>query len=327
MKNKILLLTSIAFSFLFLPVSFVSAQLGDDILDGILWWFEYNFGYSNETISVKNITSTSITLESPVVQDWDWDDVTHYTLMYGESPFASIIDSADFSLFNSLKDKNFPSVTPVSNKVTFALNASADSLTPTKIYYVTVVPFDDDGNMWQVSATEICFQLSTQTHGEWDDCEDGTADHGSANNLSSVNMSLANIKHVIQWNNIKLTWTELAGVDKVEIYLRNTNGTTYTKLTTVNMATEQYTFDPNRNAPLSVRFIGLDSDGDQVGNEVIYTINDYTVSWSSPTPTPTPTPGIPSVPTVGPADNILWASLVAIFVFLSLTLRRRTQKH
>jgi hypothetical protein len=73
-----------------------------------------------------------------------------------------------------------------------------------------------------------------------------------------------------------------------------------------------------------VRFIGLDSDGNQVGNEVIYTINDYIVSWSSPTPTPQPS--IPSVPKVGPADNALWAGLVAIFVFLSITLRRRTQK-
>lgn len=309
-----------------LPLSFVSAQLGDDILDGILWWFEYNFGYSNETIWVKSITSTSIVLESPVVQDSNWDNITHYTLMYGESPFASIIDSADFTLFNSLKDKNFPSVTPVGGKVSFTLNASADSITPTKTYYVTVVPFDADGNMWQVSATEICFQLSTQIYGEWDDCENGNTNHGSANNnSSSVNMSLANISHVIQWNDIKLTWTELAGVDKVEIYLRNTNGTTYTKLTTVNMATEQYTFNPNRNAPLRVRFIGLDSNSDQVGNEVIYTINDYTVSWSSPSPTPTPS--IPSVPTVGPADNALWAALVVIFVFLSITLRRRTQKH
>jgi len=311
-------------SLLLVPFSFVSAQLGDNILDGILWWFDYNFGYSNEVVTVKDITSTSIVLESPVVPDQNWEDIMDYALMYWEYSLDTIVGSSDFTLFDYLQEKTFSWLSPTNGKVTFDLNASQDDIDPNKVYYVVVAPINDEGQLWEVSATEICFILSDQFAGEWDDCEDQWWSHNSSNNNWSVNMSLANISHMIQGNSIKLTWTALDDVDEVEIYLRNTNGTSYTKLTTVAMSTEQYTFNPNRNAPLRVRFIGLDSDGNQVGNEVIYTINDYIVSWSSPTPTPQPS--IPSVPTVGPADNALWAALVAIFVFLSITLRRRTQK-
>ena len=62
-------------------LSFTQAQSDlSDFLDSLLE--DVKFGYTNEKITVTNITPTSITLSSPVVMDNVGDPVLSYTVMY-----------------------------------------------------------------------------------------------------------------------------------------------------------------------------------------------------------------------------------------------------
>jgi len=88
-------------------ISLFSVSFGDSVLDylddlgGTVL-----FGYSStEQISVDSIDSSSITIESPVLEDEFEDIISDYTLMYGEYPLIDVLD--DPSLLDYSREKNF----------------------------------------------------------------------------------------------------------------------------------------------------------------------------------------------------------------------------
>jgi len=88
-------------------ISLFSVSFGDSVLDylddlgGTVL-----FGYSStEQISVDSIDSSSITIESPVLEDEFEDIISDYTLMYEEYPLIDVLD--DPSLLDYSREKNF----------------------------------------------------------------------------------------------------------------------------------------------------------------------------------------------------------------------------
>lgn len=141
--------------------------------------------------------------------------------------------------------------------------------------------------MGEISPTEICFKLASQTSGEGSECVNGSSQ--VLNAPGTFDLRLANITHTRAGNTITLTWTKIDTADRVQIFLANNQTQTFTLLGTPKMSDERFSFPLTSNAPQRVRFMALDKDGKQLGGEIIYTMNEM-ISTSTPTPT---TPGKP----------------------------------
>lgn len=62
--------------------------------------------------------------------------------MYSQSPLSAILENTN--LLDSSKEKTF-TFTTVSNPISLELNAVADGIDPTKVYYISVIPKDSAG--------------------------------------------------------------------------------------------------------------------------------------------------------------------------------------
>ncbi len=121
------------------------------------------FGYQvDQKISINQITSSSVVITSPVIQDELGNTIKHYTVMYSQYPLSQILENA--SLLDQSQQKTFD-FTSTSSTVSMPLAAVADSLDASKVYYVSVVPKDQNGILGEIS-NEIWFQLSSQLTGE-----------------------------------------------------------------------------------------------------------------------------------------------------------------
>ena len=127
-------------------------------------------------------------------------------------------------------------------------------------------------------------------------------------------MNLANVTHVIAGNQVTLRWTAVNGSDKVDIFLRNPTSEVFTKLSTVNMSAERYTFTATRNGEFIINFMPNNS-----GREKRYTFTIAGVTGTTPTVKP-----IVKVPHVGPAENIVVALFITFVLYLLY--RRNTLK-
>jgi len=300
----------------------------DALLDDI------NFGYTNEEIGVSSISTDEVVLESPVISDENGDPVTNFALSYGPYSLAEI-DSSQLSKLSEFEEKNV-TWDGQGNVVQFRLG-TADGIDPTKIYYVTVVPKNSDGVMGEISPNEICFRLSDEIWGEGMDCADGSSTAGGQNaaaavqitaapqqHNAAVDLSLANITHSIQGNTINLSRVDLASVENLEIFLMNEDGQTFTRLTTLPMTRERYSFTTNQRGSIKVRFIPLNAQGVAVGTEYIYTINNFVPS-AAPTQ-PVPTQEVTSVPQVGPATDFALVGMGVLLLVIIATLRARARQ-
>lgn len=121
------------------------------------------FGYSStQKISVSAITSSSITISSPKIQDELGNDIKKYTVMYSQSPLSDILE--DTTLLDQSKEKTF-TFTTVPNPVTFQLNATQDTIDPSKVYYISVIPKDASNVLGEIS-NEMRFKMSSLSTGE-----------------------------------------------------------------------------------------------------------------------------------------------------------------
>ncbi len=269
-----------------------------------------SFGYaSSQKISVSQITSTKVVISSPKIQDDIGNDVKTYIAMYSQSPMSAMLSNT--SLIDQSKEKVF-TFTTVTNPVFLELNAVADTIDPTQVYYLTVLPKDDAGILGDIS-DEVRFKLSDQTSGEGVYTGSDSSTHGAA----GADMNLANVTHVKAGNQITLRWTAVNGSDKVDIFLFNPTSQVFTKLSTVNMSDEKYSFTATRNGEFIVKF--MPNNG---GREKVYT---FTIDGLTATKvTPGTTTVIKKVPHVGPAENVLVALFLAFVLYLLY--RRNTLK-
>ncbi len=290
-------------------ISLFSVSFGDSVLDylddlgGTVL-----FGYSStEQISVDSIDSSSITIESPVLEDEFEDIISDYTLMYEEYPLIDVLD--DPSLLDYSREKNFSNLDLVwENNFTMELD-TGDDIDDETIYYVVAVPKDDAWSLWEIS-NEICFRLYDSLYWEWDECEDA----GEVGHAAWADMNLANVSHTINWDSVTLRWIAVNGSDEIDIFLRNEDQGTFSKLATVDMDDESYSFTISENGEHIVKFIPNNG-----WVEKNYTFNAMWIGDGEPEPTPTTvTPVV-----VGPKENIILIVIGTILVYLLYRLSRR----
>ncbi|HRX63664.1 MAG TPA: hypothetical protein P5060_01015 [Candidatus Absconditabacterales bacterium] len=290
-------------------ISLFSVSFGDSVLDylddlgGTVL-----FGYSStEQISVDSIDSSSITIESPVLEDEFEDIISDYTLMYEEYPLIDVLD--DPSLLDYSREKNFSNLDLVGeNNFTMELD-TGDDIDDETIYYVVAVPKDDAGSLGEIS-NEICFRLYDSLYGEGDECEDA----GEVGHAAGADMNLANVSHTINGDSVTLRWIAVNGSDEIDIFLRNEDQGTFSKLATVDMDDESYSFTISENGEHIVKFIPNNG-----GVEKNYTFNAMGIGDGEPEPTPTTvTPVV-----VGPKENIILIVIGTILVYLLYRLSRR----
>lgn len=275
------------------------------------------FGYTNQSITVKEITATKIVLESPVIKDEIWDPIKKYVVMYWPVQLADL-QGSNLNALDQYKQKDFNFTTlPADNKVTFELNVT-DNIDANKVYYVTIAPYNADNIMGEISPTEICFKLASQLAGEDNQCVNGTQQ--VLNAPGDFDLKLANITHTRAGNTITLKWTKIDAAAKVQIFLANNQTQQFTLLGTPNMSAESFSFPLTSSAPQRVRFMALDSAGKQIGGEIIYTMNEVISSGTPTTPTK---PWIPTVPRVGPTENI---AMVVMLTLVGYGIARHLRK-
>lgn len=124
-------------------VGVTSASSGD------LWsWMDnlsdsISFGYAaTQKISVAQITATKIVISSPKIQDDIGNDIKTYTVMYSQSPLSAILENT--TLLDQSKEKTF-TFTTVTGTVFLELTTTGDTIDPTKVYYLSVIPKDQAG--------------------------------------------------------------------------------------------------------------------------------------------------------------------------------------
>jgi hypothetical protein len=85
-----------------------------------------------------------------------------YTVMYSQYPLSQILENT--SLLDQSKEKTFD-FTTVDTGVTMELDATTDGIDPSSVYYLSVIPKDQNGILGEIS-NEIRFKLATQSYGE-----------------------------------------------------------------------------------------------------------------------------------------------------------------
>lgn len=153
------LLTIFAFAALLFGVS--KAATGDlrDRMDNLNG--EIPFGYAvSQKISVDQISADHIIIKSPVIVDELGNKIKKYTVMFSQYPLSQILENT--ALLDQSKEKTFE-FTTVSTDVSMELKATDDGISATNVYYVSVIPKDDNGILGEIS-NELRFKLGTQTY-------------------------------------------------------------------------------------------------------------------------------------------------------------------
>jgi len=273
---------------------------------------EIPFGYAvSQKVGVDQISVDKIVIKSPVIKDEFGVTIKKYTVMFSQYPLSQILETT--TLLDQSKEKTFDFPTADTN-VTMELTLTGDNINPNVVYYLSVIPKNQNGILGEIS-NEIWFKLATQTSGE------GTATAATGHTAPGANMSLANITHTITSNKATLRWTAVAGSDKVDIFLWNPTSELFERLGSVNMALENYTFTLTRNGEYIVNFMP-----NNAGTEYRYT---FVADWVVATPgTPSPkTPVIGKIPATWPKENILVALAIAFVLYLVYRGVRSKAKH
>lgn len=297
--SKVLLLSA-----LFLGVT--TAATGDiwsrmdNLSSGIPFW------YTSQKISITQVSTTGLTLSSPKIQDELGNDIKKYTVMYSQYPLSDILENT--ALLDQSKEKTFEFAT-VGTTITMALTAAVDIIDPSKVYYISVIPKDQNSILWEIS-NELRFKLADRTRGEW-------LYTWWVHAAAGADMNLASVSHINTGGRVTLRWIAVNGSDSVDILLLDAGATTFTKLATVSMSAEKYEFTVTRNGEFTVNFLPNNS-----GREKRYT---FTIVGVTPGVTTGVVPVvIKKVPKVWPAENVLVALFIAFVLYLLY--RRNTVK-
>ncbi len=264
------------------------------------------FGYATtQKITVKEVTVDHIVIQSPIIQDELGNQIKKYTVMYSQYPLSQILE--DTSLLSQSKEKTFD-FTTVDTGITMELITTGDNLTPSSVYYLSVIPKDQNGILWEIS-NEIRFKLATQTFGEGNTSGATTGVHTAP----GANMTLANVTHTIENNRVTLRRTAVDGSDKVDIFLWNPTSSVFERLSSVNMTDETYTFALTRNGEYIINFMP-----NNWGTEYRYTftVNGVTATAGTPGVAGTATPKIGKIPKTWPKENVLVALGIAFVFYL-----------
>lgn len=307
-------------SALVLGFGMVFAATGDlqsliwNMADEVFFWYD-----TTNRITIKEVTSTKIVIETPILKDDMWEVISKYYVTYWPYALDELLNNPRASeLMDQFKDKL---VTTSVKAGTFQIELTStwDALDINKKYYLVIIPrdsYDMPGSM----SNEIWFQLNNQT--KWD-TSDTTPPPPATNtwaHASAADMTLANITHLQDGNKLTLKWTALKWSEKVDIYNYNPTTKVYEKLTTVNMSDEKYTYTLTRKGEHQVKFIPTD------GKEKVYmfTVTELKEATPPPASPDKPKPEIKKVPKVGPKENVMVAIILSSLLYVLY--RRSTRK-
>jgi len=287
---------------------------------GDLWsWMdnlndEIPFGYAvSQKISVDQITTSKIVIKSPVIEDELGNQIKKYTVMYSQYPLSQILDNV--ALLDQSKEKTFDFTTLLATGITMELNSIADGINPNVVYYISVIPKDQNGILWEIS-NELRFKLATQTSGEGTPPSQATG-HAAA----GANMSLANVTCPITANKAVCSWTAIDGSDKVDIFLWNPTSQVFERLASVNMSDEKYEFTLTRNGEYIVNFMPNNWWTEYrltfVANGVVAVVTPAK-PWTKPV--------IGKIPATGPKENVLIALGIAVVLYVAYRKMRTKAK-
>lgn len=290
-----------------------------NMADEVFFWYD-----TTNRITIKEVTSTKVVIETPILKDEMWDIISKYYVTYWPYALDELLNNSRASeLMDQFKDKL---VVTSSKTWTFQIELTStwDTLDINKKYYLVIIPKDQYDMPWSMS-NEVWFQLSNQTKWDTNDASIvnsttvvATANTGSETtwlvHASASDMTLANITHLQNGNKLTLKWTAVQWSEKVDIFNYNPDTKVYEKLSTVDMDDEQYTYTLTRKGEHQVKFLPTD------GKEKVYM---FTVT-ELPGETITPTPEIKKVPKVGPKENIMVAILLSSVLYILY--RRSTRK-
>jgi len=268
---------------------------------------EIPFGYTiSQEISVDEISVDNVVIKSPVIEDELGNTIKKYTVMFSQYPLSEMLDN--ISLIDESREKTFE-FTTVGTDVLMELTSLSDGVVPASVYYISVIPKDENNILWEIS-NEIRFKLATQTYGEW------TYTDEAAHTAAGANMSLANVTHTITNNNATLRWTAIDGSDKIDIFAFNPTSGIFERLASVNMSDESYSFILTRNGEYIINLVPNNG-----WTEYRYTFIANGITSTTPTTTPT----IWVIPATGPKENIL--IVLAIAIVLYIVYRKVRAKH
>lgn len=290
-----------------------SAATGDlrDWMDNLNG--EIPFGYTiSQKITVDQIAWDKIIIKSPVIQDELGNKIKKYTVMFSQYPLSQILENT--LLLDQSKEKTFE-FTTVGTDITMELTVTWDALNPNVVYYLSVIPKDQNNILWEIS-NEIWFKLSTQTSGEGNPVEPIPETHTAP----WANMSLAYITHTITNNKVTLRWTAVDGSDKVDIFLWNPMNEMFERLSSINMTDEAYMFTLTRNGEYIVNFIP-----NNWGTEFRYSFVANGITATAGTAWTTPTIG--KIPATWPKENVLVALAIAFVLYLIYRRVKSKAKH
>lgn len=297
----------------------------DAFLSSIIQWFG-NFGYRLTNISVDSISSTQVVIKSPVIRDGSSQDVKKYVLWYGPYPFSQLLNGWAGISTSDFKSKEFNYTSFTGATFTMSLGI-ADGISATQTYYAVVVPIATNGELWELSWPDICFKMQGWLYAEWLACS--SLGSWTTHNAAGANMALANIANTCNGNQITLTWTAVPWADKVKIYKVLNTGQPGTLIADKAMSagTHIYTL-PNPVAPEVVRFVPTTSNGTPSWTEKDYTLRLCNQTTPTPTPSTPSRPWVPSVPVVGPEQDIAYVLFATLFIYGIVKYRRyRRAKH
>jgi len=105
---------------------------------------EIPFGYAiSQKISVNQIAADKIIINSPVIEDELGNQIKKYTVMYSQYPLSQILDNV--ALLDQSKEKTFNFTTLAATGLTIELKAVEDGINPSVVYYISVIPKDQNG--------------------------------------------------------------------------------------------------------------------------------------------------------------------------------------
>jgi len=285
-----------------------------NMADEVFFWYD-----TTNRISIKEVTSSKIVIETPILKDDMWDVISKYYVTYWPYALDELLNNPRASeLMDQFKDKL---VTTSVQAGTFQIELTStwDALDINKKYYLVIIPrdsYDMPGSM----SNEVWFQLGNQT--KWDTSDTTTPPPAVDTwaHASAADMTLANITHLQDGNKLTLKWTALEWSEKVDIYNYNPTTKVYEKLTTANMSDESYTYTLTRKGEHQVKFIPTD------GKEKVYmfTVTEWTEDTPPPATPDKPNPEIKKVPKVGPKENVMVAIILSSLLYVIY--RRSTRK-
>lgn len=293
----------------------VSADLSSDI-SSLLWWSK-SFWYStSDKVEVKEIKSNSITFTSPIIKDWDGDNVEEYILLYGTKAF----DVDNLSYFEEISIA--PSDSELADKkFTVTLSTSEDSIDKEEIYHVVIIPKvwylgdDDPDAIWDVS-NEICFRLNDQKIWAWSDCS-GISTNTSSNTSNTTDC--ANVNKILDvsctWNGstVTVSWAKMKEHLRISLFDESRNNWIIKKESIDANTNTNYSFTITQKTAPTIQLAATDNLCTPV-NYTCHTLNTTTTTTTKTTVKPV---------VVWPKENIMAVIAWAVVLYLVYRVVRR----